>query len=271
MVTVLVMVAITPLVGVYIFSVEFINRGIDNWFSIDVEQGLANALELGQTALDIQTRGKLDEVRAARATSSPTSSSAELVPMLSTLRTSSDALELTLYGRTTRSSASTSVDPERSRAALSERRSAVPAAPVAALRQHRAASRTASTRSSRRRRCRRRATRGETRASCRRCFRSSSGLSTLANAVQAQLQPVRRAHVLAHGAQVRLHAHAEPRAVDLAARVRLRRVLLLASPRRADSAADARHARGRARRLRDARADARRATRSAFSCTRSTT
>jgi len=28
MVTLLVMVAVTPLVGVYIFSVEFINRGI---------------------------------------------------------------------------------------------------------------------------------------------------------------------------------------------------------------------------------------------------
>ena len=40
MVTVLVMVAITPLVGVYIFSVEFINRGIDNWFNIDVDKGL---------------------------------------------------------------------------------------------------------------------------------------------------------------------------------------------------------------------------------------
>ena len=40
MVSVLVMVAITPLVGVYIFSVEFINRGIDNWLNVDVEKGL---------------------------------------------------------------------------------------------------------------------------------------------------------------------------------------------------------------------------------------
>ena len=55
MVSVLVMVTITPLVGVYIFSVEFINRGIDNWLNVDVEQGLGDALELGQTVLDIQT------------------------------------------------------------------------------------------------------------------------------------------------------------------------------------------------------------------------
>ena len=58
MVSVLVMVAITPLVGVYIFSVEFINRGIDNWLNVDVEKGLGDALELGQTVLDIQMRGR---------------------------------------------------------------------------------------------------------------------------------------------------------------------------------------------------------------------
>ena len=73
MVSVLVMVAITPLVGVYIFSVEFINRGIDNWLNVDVEKGLGDALELGQTVLDIQTRGRLDEVQRVRAASSPAS------------------------------------------------------------------------------------------------------------------------------------------------------------------------------------------------------
>ena len=62
MVSVLVMVAITPLVGVYIFSVEFINRGIDNWLNVDVERGLTDALELGQTVLELQTRDRLDEV-----------------------------------------------------------------------------------------------------------------------------------------------------------------------------------------------------------------
>ena len=63
MVTLLVMVAVTPLVGVYIFSVEFINRGIDNWFSIDIERGLNDALDLSQTALETQTHGKLVELQ----------------------------------------------------------------------------------------------------------------------------------------------------------------------------------------------------------------
>ena len=72
MVSVLVMVAVTPLVAVYIFSVEFINRGIDNWLNVDVEQGLSDALELGQTVLDIQKRGRLDEVnRFASSSAAP--------------------------------------------------------------------------------------------------------------------------------------------------------------------------------------------------------
>jgi nitrogen fixation/metabolism regulation signal transduction histidine kinase len=61
MITVLVMVASTPLVGVYIFSVEFINRGIDNWLNVEsVEQGMSDALELGQTTLAIESRGRLE-------------------------------------------------------------------------------------------------------------------------------------------------------------------------------------------------------------------
>jgi PAS domain S-box-containing protein len=112
MVSLLVMVAVTPLVGVYIFSVEFINRGIDNWFNVDVEEGLGNALELGQTVLDIQTRGRLDESQrmAARLATTPP---AELLSVLSGLRADSRALELTIYGANNQIIATTSLDPDR--------------------------------------------------------------------------------------------------------------------------------------------------------------
>jgi PAS domain S-box-containing protein len=98
MVSVLVLVAITPLVGVYIFSVEFINRGIDNWLNVDVEKGLGDALELGQTVLDIQTSGRLDEVNdfALRLADA---GSGDIAAELNTLRASSDALELMVYGQ----------------------------------------------------------------------------------------------------------------------------------------------------------------------------
>ena len=111
MVSLLVMVAVTPLVGVYIFSVEFINRGIDNWFSVDVEQGLGDALELGQTVLEIQTRGRLEQVQelARRLASVPRS---ELPTTLNALRRDTDAVDLTVYGPNNQILAITSIDPE---------------------------------------------------------------------------------------------------------------------------------------------------------------
>ena len=98
MVSVLVMVAITPLVGVYIFSVEFINRGIDNWLNVDVEKGLGDALELGQTVLDIQMRGRVEEVNDfAQQLAGVTGD--QLATKLNALRAGSDALEVTVYGQ----------------------------------------------------------------------------------------------------------------------------------------------------------------------------
>src|SRR5690606_41063923 len=73
MITLLVALAVTPLVIVYLFSVAFINRGIDNWFDVDVERGLDDALTLSQTALDLQRRRSLDEIErvAARLATTP--------------------------------------------------------------------------------------------------------------------------------------------------------------------------------------------------------
>ena len=64
MVTMLVALSVLPLVLVYLFAVQFINRGIDSWFNVDVEQGLSNALSLSQTALAIQMREHLERTQA---------------------------------------------------------------------------------------------------------------------------------------------------------------------------------------------------------------
>ncbi len=98
MVSVLVMVAVTPLVGLYIFSVEFINRGIDSWLNIDVERGMADALELGQTALAIQTRSRLEQVQAF-ARELRDLNGVELAREIDALRARSDALEVLVYGQ----------------------------------------------------------------------------------------------------------------------------------------------------------------------------
>jgi len=97
MVSLLVMVAITPLVGVYIFSVEFINRGLDNWLNVDVERGMANALELGQTMLGIQTGTRLEQVQQFAQQLADLEGRA-LSAELDSLRSASDALDVAVYG-----------------------------------------------------------------------------------------------------------------------------------------------------------------------------
>jgi PAS domain S-box-containing protein len=98
MVTLLVMVAVTPLVGVYIFSVQFINRGIDNWFSIDIEQGMDDALELSKTVLETQTHGRLDEVQRIASRLGGLDRD-EMIRTLAVLQSDTGALQLTVYGQ----------------------------------------------------------------------------------------------------------------------------------------------------------------------------
>ena len=56
--------AVLPLLVVFYFSTQFINRGIDSWFNIEVEEGLDNALELSRAALELQKRRNLEATQA---------------------------------------------------------------------------------------------------------------------------------------------------------------------------------------------------------------
>lgn len=89
--------AILPLVVVFYFSLQFINRGIDSWFNVEVAAGMENALKLSQAALSLQMRGHLNATeQIARQLSQ--SSEHELVFELSMLRRESGASEITIYG-----------------------------------------------------------------------------------------------------------------------------------------------------------------------------
>jgi PAS domain S-box-containing protein len=48
--------AIAPLIIVYLFSLDFLNRGIDSWFRLEIRQGLNDALVLSRSALDLRVR-----------------------------------------------------------------------------------------------------------------------------------------------------------------------------------------------------------------------
>jgi len=90
--------AILPLVVVFYFSIQFINSGIDSWFSADVEDGLDDALALSQAALGMQMRDHLnttiriaDRLRDVNAR--------QLVYELSMLRRESGASEISIFAR----------------------------------------------------------------------------------------------------------------------------------------------------------------------------
>ncbi len=96
MVTLLVVLTVVPLLVVYTFSLQFINRGIDSWFSLELEQGLEASLELSRSALDVQMRENLVEARRI-AQELAGSESAGLVGELGDLRRGSTAVELTVF------------------------------------------------------------------------------------------------------------------------------------------------------------------------------
>ena len=93
--------AVLPLVVVFYFSIQFINSGIDSWFSSDVQKGLDDALALSQAALGMQMRDHLsttvrisERLRDVRAR--------QLIFELSMLRRESGAREISIYGRNSR-------------------------------------------------------------------------------------------------------------------------------------------------------------------------
>ncbi len=89
--------AVLPLLVVFYFSMQFINRGIDSWFNIQVEEGLDNALTLSRAALELQKRRNLQATEEATSRL-VLASDRQVIFELSMLRRESGAREMTLYG-----------------------------------------------------------------------------------------------------------------------------------------------------------------------------
>ncbi len=87
---------IAPLVIVYLFSLDFLNRGIDSWFRIEVKQGLNDALLLSRAAIDVRMReyGRRTEDFAAALAVAPRE---QLVLRLNEELRGTDASEIALF------------------------------------------------------------------------------------------------------------------------------------------------------------------------------
>ena len=89
--------AVLPLLVVFYFSMQFINRGIDTWFNVEVGEGLENALALSRAALEMQMRQHLYSTQQISQRLGDVSER-QLIFELSMLRRESGASEITIYG-----------------------------------------------------------------------------------------------------------------------------------------------------------------------------
>jgi nitrogen fixation/metabolism regulation signal transduction histidine kinase len=86
--------ATLPILLVYFFAVQFLNRGIDSWFNVEIRQSLDDALVLSRSALETRMREHLaaTEVIADRLASAGGTPGA----LLEELRRQAGALEITV-------------------------------------------------------------------------------------------------------------------------------------------------------------------------------
>jgi nitrogen fixation/metabolism regulation signal transduction histidine kinase len=109
-----VVLAVVPVSVVFYFSIQALNRGIDNWFDVRIERALDDALLLGRTALDAQRQDLVKtaqeiavELETLPVRQKPGADPSEL-SLLNALREQHSITELTLFTQDRRILASSS-------------------------------------------------------------------------------------------------------------------------------------------------------------------
>jgi nitrogen fixation/metabolism regulation signal transduction histidine kinase len=103
--------AAVPVAIVFYFSLTFVQRGIDSWFDVQVEQAMTDALSLSQMSFDGRMRQALEDTRLAARKLRDGGS--ELVALeLSRIRRETGAQEMTILGQRNLIVASSSDDPK---------------------------------------------------------------------------------------------------------------------------------------------------------------
>lgn len=90
--------AIVPVALIYSFSLNFLQRGIDSWFNVQVDRGLQDSLELSRTALDLRMRDVLKQT-LRMAENIAESDGEQIGRRLDEMLDLGEASELTLFGR----------------------------------------------------------------------------------------------------------------------------------------------------------------------------
>lgn len=101
-----VLLTVIPLSVLYVFSIQMLNKGIDSWFDVKVEEALDDALLLGRTALDSMKDEMVKKTQAIARELEPIPY--KDVALLNDLRDEYEVAELTLFGADGRIIASSS-------------------------------------------------------------------------------------------------------------------------------------------------------------------
>jgi len=88
---------VAPLLIVYLFSLQFLNRGIDSWFHVEIKQGLNDALVLSRAALDLRVR-EYSRHTENLAHSLVNASAEDVAQRVYEERRATAALEMAVYG-----------------------------------------------------------------------------------------------------------------------------------------------------------------------------
>ncbi|MDY6991220.1 MAG: HAMP domain-containing protein [Pseudomonadota bacterium] len=110
LVSLLVILATIPVLIVYYFSLEFLHQRLDNWFDVDIERALTQALDLSRAALDAQMREAFKRAQIVADELNNYQQNGDISIKLNELRDSSGASELTLLTAHGRIIASNSAD-----------------------------------------------------------------------------------------------------------------------------------------------------------------
>ena len=102
--------ALIPLAVVYYFAVQFLSRGIDSWFDVQIEQALDDALLLGRSSLESIKLDVVDQLRDDADKIQNAGSSFEVFQLLDELRQASDFEEMSLHSMSGKILASSSRD-----------------------------------------------------------------------------------------------------------------------------------------------------------------
>jgi len=104
---------VVPFSLIYFFAIEFLNKGVDNWFDVRVEQTVKDSILLSKTALEGIKEDITEDLEAHAKNLSQHSDSNNLtLQKLDEIRESEGYLELSLYGEDGRILAFSNASPE---------------------------------------------------------------------------------------------------------------------------------------------------------------